>query len=290
MTKKLSIIIASQRGRRTIVPCLQEIAKQIDPDRVEVLVVDNRSDDSARLVSEHFPEVAIIDSPELRFIPELWERGIRESRGELVALTTAHFLPASNWVAAILKAHESEVAGVGGAIESLSTAGLIDWAVYFCRYSRYMLPFIQKEVDDFAGDNASYKRQALNQCEEERKDGFWEPFVHARIKQFGGKLVLTPEVLVYHVTSFGFAAFVKNRFQHGRQFGLSRAEALTPLRRTFYILFSFLIPVLLLRRVAGDVFSRKRNRRIFILSSPVSFVFFASWAVGELSGYLFSDR
>ena len=37
---------------------------------------------------------------------------------------------------------------------------LRDWAEYFCRYARDMLPFPVRETIDFPGDNAVYTRAA----------------------------------------------------------------------------------------------------------------------------------
>ena len=46
---------------------------------------------------------------------------------------------------------------------------LVSWAIYFCRYSRYMLPLKEALVDDFAADNASYKRSILDRYQTVRE-------------------------------------------------------------------------------------------------------------------------
>ena len=183
--------------------------------QVEIIVVDNSTDGTAGIVSHQFPTVELVKSPELTFVPELWEKGINQSTGEIVAITTAHCVPDTNWIDAILRAHESNYVGVGGALENDPAAGLVDWAIYFCRYSRYMLPFQEVTVNDFAGDNASYKRWALDRCKDVRSNGFWEPFVHAKLKKEGLQLVMTPKIVVYHKKSFSLSGFLKNRFLHG---------------------------------------------------------------------------
>ena len=46
---------------------------------------------------------------------------------------------------------------------------LVSWAIYFCRYSRYMLPLKEALVDDFAADRASYKRSILDRYQTVRE-------------------------------------------------------------------------------------------------------------------------
>ncbi|MCZ6765659.1 MAG: hypothetical protein O7D32_01875, partial [bacterium] len=201
-------------------------------------------------------------------------------------ITTAHCIPAGDWIDSILKAHEKPFAGIGGAIENDGTSGLTDWAIYFCRYSRYMLPFGEREVDDIPGDNASYKRAAMEGCKEARRNGFWEPTVHAQFAREGLRLLTTPSILVRHKKSFAAWSFTGNRFQHGKRFGAARALNLNPMRRLVYTLLSPLIPFVLLSRIARQVLFKKRHMAKLLLSLPILMLFLISWSAGELAGYL----
>jgi len=283
---KLSVVIGAHNARATVEQCLSVLLSQRYQSEVEVIVVDNSMDGTADIVSKQFPEVKLVRSPESAFIPQLWEIGISQSTGDIVAITTAHCVPQKNWIEEILKAHESSYVGIGGAVENDGSAGLIEWAIYFCRYSAYMLPFLVKTVREIPGDNASYKRWALDRCKDARRNGFWEPSVHAKLKKDGLQLLMTPAIVVYHKKSFDVLGFMKQRFWHGREFGSARAWNLSGMWRAIYILLSPLIPAVFLARITQQMLQKRRHLRKFLLSFPILMLFLLSWSAGEFTGYL----
>ncbi len=289
---KLSIVIASQNARKSVTECLSEIEAQRSgvENEIEIIVVDNSTDGTRDIITRDFPQINLVESSKEKLIPELWGIGINESNGEFIAVTTMHFVPAENWIAETLKIHEADYAGVGGAIENDDTANLVSWAVYFCRYSRYMLPFARENADDFAADNASYKRADLERVKHSLKEGFWEAFVHKEMRKAKMTLILSPEIVVYHRDSFSFSDFMKQRFRHGKQFGNKRAAALSGAKRIALIVLSPLIPFVYLYRITGRIFAKKRNVGKYFLSLPVLFLFLVSWSIGEFSGYLWSSE
>ncbi|MGI8470332.1 MAG: glycosyltransferase [Pyrinomonadaceae bacterium] len=282
----LSVILASQNARQSAEKCLREIENQCVKNNVEIIIVDNSTDKTAEIIAQRFPALKLVKASQNKLIPELWKIGIDESAGDLVALSTTHFVPAKNWIAEIRAAHESPFAGIGGAIENDERAGLVSWAVYFCRYSRYMLPFAQENVEDFAADNASYKRADLERVRGSWTNGFWEVFVHRAMIKEKMQLILSPEIIVYHQDSFTFSGFMRQRFAHGKQFGNARAGNISGAKRIALITLSPLIPFLYIYRITKRVFSRKRNIDKYFLSLPVLFLFLLSWSLGEFCGYL----
>jgi glycosyltransferase involved in cell wall biosynthesis len=290
LNPRLSIVIGSHNARSSIGECLTVLESQRNGQEVEIIVVDNSTDGTAEIVRKQFQKVKLIRSPALNFIPELWESGINQSAGDIIAITTAHCVPRKNWIEEILKAHEAPYPGIGGAIENEGDGGLVEWAIYFCRYTRYMLPFGEETVDDFAADNASYKRWALDRCRDTRRNGFWEPLIHAELRRNGLQLLMTPAIVVYCKKSFSVLGFIKQRFWHGRQFGRSRALNISGTRRLFFILLSPLIPGVLLSRFARRIFEKKRHFREFLLSLPILTLFLISWSLGEWTGYLWISK
>lgn len=290
MKPKLSVVIASHNARYSASECLSELESQRKGREFEIIVVDNSTDGTDAIITSRFPGVKFIKSLESNFIPELWEIGVSQSSGEIIAITTSHFVPQKDWTDEILKAHGSKFAGIGGAVENDERAGLIDWAIYFCRYSAYMLPFSKTTVKDFAGDNASYKRLALECCKDARNNGFWEPEIHAELIKNGLELLITPTIVVYHKKSFNMLGFMKQRFWHGRQFGKDRVLHISDIRRMLYILLSPLIPVVFLSRITRQVLAKRKHRGKFFLSLPILISFLLSWSAGELSGYLFISK
>jgi len=291
MKLRLSVVVGSQNARMSIRECLNELESQRNGQEVEIIVVDNSTDGTAEAVGQDFPNIKLIRSLEDKLVPELWEIGINHSAGDIVAITTSHFVPAKNWIEEIFKAHKTTSgAGIGGAIENHETADLVAWAIYFCRYSSYMLPFREETVKDFAGDNASYKRSALDRCRQARRDGFWESFVHEEMRKQGFELLVTPTIVVYHQKSFTLPGFINQRFWHGRQFGRERALSVSGMKRATYILLSPLIPIVLLSRITQRVLNKRRHVKQYFFSLPILLLFLLSWSAGELTGYLRTSK
>lgn len=282
---KLSIIVASINGRQTIEDCLLSIEKQKDSS-IEIIVVDQSNDGTSQFVENRFPDIRLIKNRGPALIPELWSRGIAESSGQIVAITIAQFIPADNWIASIIESLQPPYSAVGGAIENSAPASPGDWALYFCRYSNYMLPFIAREVKDMAGDNAAYKREALEPYYETIKEGFWENRVNAAMVKDGLKILLTPDIVAFHKKSFGIIAFSIQRFLHGYHYGRERLLPLPVIKKLVFILAFPLIPFVHISRIFQRVLQRNRYKTKLILSSPILFLFVLCWSMGELSGYM----
>jgi len=282
----LSVVVASNNASRSICECLDALTNQTTNGPVEIIVVDYSTDGTTEFIESKFPHLKLIKFSEPRLIPALWSHGISHCRGNLVALTTAHCVPDKHWIAQILKAHETSYPAIGGAIENCEPASLVDWAIYFCRYTHYMKPFPAGFVEDLPGDNASYKMRALESCQDVWQNGFWESFVHARLCQEGKKLLLTPEITVFHKQSYNLGAFMRQRFYHGRNFGRLRGCQFPALKKVGLIVGSPAIPLLLLMRIGRGVLQKKRHGDKLFLSLPLLLLFLISWSVGELIGYL----
>jgi hypothetical protein len=286
---RLSIVVGAVDAPgigKAVTDCLTAIEAQLDPETVEVILAINSDELWAAEVRRRFPGMQVFVVPSARFVPNLWERGIEESNGEIVAITAAGFLPRRDWIEQIKAAHTSAAVAIGGAIEELEPANLLAWAVYFCRYSQFMLPLASGEAVEIAGENASYERSALDACRASWRNGFWEPSVHAEIRKQGGHLSLAPAIVVDYSSTFGFGAFLRQRFWHGRQFGSARSRRVSSLLRLAYLLASPIVPLLLLCRIAGRVVSKGRHVQKLILCVPLMTIFLCAWAIGEASGYL----
>ncbi|HEX9015280.1 MAG TPA: glycosyltransferase [Chloroflexota bacterium] len=285
--KALSVVIASQNARASVVACLASLRAQDPNGLVEIVVVDNSRDGTARVIAEKFPDVRLIGVAGPRLIPELWGLGAKSVRGEVVAFTTAHCVPDERWLAETRRLHQSEHAAIGGAIENDPSSSLAEWAVYFCRYAQYMLPFAPHLAEQVPADNASYKLWALEKYVDPGSAEFWEFEVNRRLHRDGHSLLLTPQILVKQERSFGVWDFCAQRLAHGRIFGAARVAAASKARRVLYLASSPLIPPVFLVKLARQVLGKGRHRREFLLSFPIVTLFVLCWSLGESLGYLF---
>jgi len=90
---ELSVVVASQNARESVGDCLRSLKNQCSNGKIEIIVVDNSTDETAEIVKREFPSVKFVAVDKKKFIPQLWGIGIAESAGEYVALTTSHFVP-----------------------------------------------------------------------------------------------------------------------------------------------------------------------------------------------------
>src|SRR5262249_41967485 len=160
------------------------------------------------------------------------------------------------WIDEILLAHQDPYAGIGGAIENDSRGGWGSWAIYFCRYSSYMLPFSARAVSDFSADNSFYKRPGPHFFPNASRQVVLETFISSEMTKAGAKFLLNPAIVVYHRQSFNFAGFMRQRFRHGRRFGSERVRHLSFSRRMAFVAMSPFIPALLFGRITRRVISR----------------------------------
>lgn len=278
--EELTVVVASSAPEASLRSCLGALDEQ--RARAQVVVVE--ADPSSEDLRERFSWAEFLPCPDA-LVPEMWREGIAHARGRIVALTISQMIPASDWVETIIRAHDQHDA-VGGAIDPADDLRLVDWAEYFCRYSRDMAPFEAAAEEDIAGDNASYKRALLEEEWEHLRTGFWEPVIHPVLRRRGVELWHTPEMLVRQGRSNGFLAFAAQRNAHGRRYARQRGSDFTRLRHAMGVLGAPAVPFLMTLRVLRSVFTKGRFRGRLIASLPLVFALNAVWAFAEARGHL----
>lgn len=286
---QISVIIPCINGIPYIDECLRALKRQEGDVEAEVIVLNCCKDGTSEHVRRNFPQVRLLDFSKRLSIPELRAMGMSHATGDIITITEDHCIPRKDWYQEILKAHESDYAAVGGAVENGSVNRIIDWAVYLCEYSGVMPPIPYGEVTGIAGNNASYKRWALEEIEESVKRDYWEFFLHEEIKKTGLKFLSAPTVVVIHKKEFGFTYFLNQRFYYSRSFAGMRNIGAPFLKRIVYIISSPFLPVLLISRISQQVLMKRRYIKEFLLSLPFLMIFMISYAWGEFVGYLFGS-
>ncbi len=283
---KISVIIASVNGLPGIDECLHALDKQQCESETEVIVVNRCQDGTAEHIRNCFRHVKLIEVSNRLSIPELRHIGMTHATGDIIVITEDHCIAPQNWLEEIRQAHESEYTAIGGAVENGSVERIIDWAAFFCEYSFAMPPVPRGEVESIAGNNASYKRAALEQVDDRVKKDYWEFFLHEEMRKSGVRFLSVPSIIVIHRKEFGFFNFLSQRFHYSRSFAAMRRARISNLIRAYYLLLSPLLPLLMLGRISHQVLSKRRFRREFALALPFLFVFMISYAAGEFVGYL----
>ncbi|MGA8217854.1 MAG: hypothetical protein WB771_04760 [Solirubrobacterales bacterium] len=276
----LSVVVGSNGGAGTVEQCLAALESQ--RDGAEVIVCEPRL--SPPEVQARFPWARFVERRGA-LVPELWSAGIEQSQGRLVALTISPMVPASDWIESV-RAQQERHDAVAGAIEPAPGLRISDWAEYFCRYLRDMLPFEAHECPDLPGDNSAYKRELLERTRDLHRDGFWEPVVNARLAEQGVVLWHTPEIVVRQGRSAGARAFTRQRLIHGRAHGSQRGALFGKRRNLVGVIASPLVPLVLTARLVRQALIKRRNRARVLLALPYVLLFNAAWGLGEARGHL----
>jgi len=280
----VSVVVAAWQDTAGLPECLESLAAQ-RADGTEVIVVSSAP--CPPELKDRFGGVAWVDAARELPIPGLWGLGMQRAGRDVVAITTAHFTPAPDWVPVIRRSHARlESPAIGGPIDPPRGGSLVDWATYFMRYSAYARGGREESRDDLAGDNASYKRDAVLAHADLLRDGFWEQEFHRRFLRAGRTLTFVPGMRVAQRTSFGFRRFLGQRFEHGRRFGRTRLRGRGTAASVLHVLASPLVPAILLGRISGRVLRGGRDHARFVAALPILVCFILAWAAGEATGYV----
>ena len=286
MDPTLSIVIAVKDGADNVPTLLEALKDRGDATELILCCAGQPvATDNAVTVHSFSDEV---------LVPKLWSEGILRARGSRVALTTAQFIPVADWMEHLHSADLDRWVGVGGAIDNDRGASAKNWAIFFLRYSAFAPPLSAGETDEIAADNAVYDRAAiLEHPDLLLRDGFWEPSFHRRFRAAGKKLALDPEMIVVHHGTVSAQSFARQRYLHGRVYGIERAQRARPGRNLLLLLSSPLVTPLLLARIIRRIATRRRYRGRLIPAFPWLLRFTFAWAMGEAGGYastLFASR
>lgn len=284
---QLSVVVATQGAKRQLRQCLAALAGQSLVRHMEVLIVEGSAQPVSTQWLAEFPMARILRPEAPHNVPALWMAGIRAAQGDVVALTIENCVPSADWAKNMLAEQKNGLyAGVGGAMEMDPAGDLSDWAIFFCRYSAYMLPFQARLLSDLPGDNCSYKRSALREIETWAHDGFWETFVHEKMRGCGQQLLSAPGPIVVYGGGISGPRFFRRRFAHAKYFAARRGGKMPPVERILRALAFPAVAVMLFWRIGLRIWRNGRYRAKFASALPWVCAFLVAWAAGEALGYL----
>ncbi|HEX9365109.1 MAG TPA: hypothetical protein VF921_00695 [Vicinamibacterales bacterium] len=280
----VSLVIPSRHGGTALFETIDAFARE-GASELEIVVAECARDGSGDRITSRWPHVRVIHFDDERTIPELRAAGLVAARAAIVAMTGDRCAPGPGWLTAVRRAHADAPDAVGGAIENGSVDRLVDWAVYFCEYGRYMPPLAREPHADLPGQNVSYARGALDAIRDLVQQGTWEPLWHWRLAARGARLVRDPSRIVVLRKRFTFAGFMRERFHYGRSFAGQRVAGASAVRRALFAAGCLALPGLVLVRLGRDVLPKRRHAGRFLLCAPYFAAFACAWAAGEAAGY-----
>jgi glycosyl transferase family 2 len=283
----VSIVIASVESVRWIRRCLDSVRVAVDGVRSEVFVIDASRDESAEIAEKELGGGRVMRCAPGTLTPELWAVGIERSRGRVVLLTTGHFAVDATWVSSLLSGIDAGDTGVAGRIDLADEASVVDWGVFYLRYSEFLQepPDTMRPVPGIPADNAAYDGDAIRRFTSSARDGFWEVEFHRQLRASGGTLGVVPNAAARYGRSFPLWTIAAHRFRHGRHAGAWRTT--TGQRSALTIVAGApAVPIALALRAWRRVRGLPSHRTRFVRSLPVFLALATSWAMGEAIGAL----
>ena len=282
-SQKLSIVIGSVESARSIERCLDALVVSCAGIDCEIVVVNAGQDPAVESATAKISNARYLPMPDDSLTPRLWSEGIASSSGDVVALITAHCMVTRPWARGLLDALDEGPAAAGGPLSLADDASLVDAAIFFLRYSAFLIGRGNSAVDEIAGDNAAYIRDRIPQGSWSREKGFWETDVNRAIRRDGGAIVWRDDAVAEFTHSFRFATICRHRFEHGRLFGAARVSERGESKARI-ILASPLVPFMLAVRIGRRLIRAGRYRMRYLVALPLVLPLAACWAFGEATG------
>jgi hypothetical protein len=271
------VIVAARDSGGTTPISLREIQTQLLSLDAELIVVAPAGSREATLAAGSGRLITLPGDP---LVPDLWRAGLVASEADLVVFTIAQCVPEPGWLVALVSALDAGASAAGGPVRLGSRRPEVA-AVYFLRYSPYFLPFATHDSGEVPGDNAIYRRSAIDRVAGSWSHGFWENEVNAALRRRGERLVMDPRPVVRLRTGGGVGAFCRQRYRHGKVFGAWRRSSGAGQWRA---LLAPLVPLVFLARIARRV--RPNERGALVASLPFLLLYLVCWTAGETAGLL----
>ncbi len=284
-----------QTDTRHLEGCLGALERQENAPAMEVIVTCDAQLGGLDALEKRCPQVRFLRAEKLRSArrgpsrehhDELRGMGIREARGEIVALLEDHGQPDPRWSAQIVAEHGAPHAAIGGAMEN-GVDRALNWAIYFCDFGKYQNPVPRGPAPFVSDANVSYKRAALARVADAWKESYNETRVHAAFHAAGETLWLSPDMVVYqHRINLRLGTALVERYVWARSYAATRMAGAGLGARLVRAALSPLLPPILLLRYFGIVRRTGRHQGKFVAALPHLVLLTSAWACGEFAGYL----
>lgn len=226
----VSIIIPCRNEEEYIGKCLSSIiANDYPKSKLEVLVIDGRSQDKTRKIIKqcqpHYPFIKLLDNP-LKITPVAFNLGIKKAGGQLIMIMSSHCTYATDYISKSVKYLKKYKAdSVGGVWKILPRknrplAKAITLALshpFGVGNTHYRISSSQKPRWTDAVAFGCYKKTLFKKIGlfNEKLIRGQDMEFNQRLKKAGGKILLAPDIIAYYYARTNFWSFCKHNFKNG---------------------------------------------------------------------------
>ena len=220
---RVSVVVASYNGERTLKACLDSLARLNYPD-YEVILVDDGSVDTTRQIAFAHPNVRYFRHEENLGLSVARNTGIAAATGEIIAFTDSDCRADEDWLYYLVGGLlEGEFAGIGGPNLLPPEDSPVAAAVMASPGGPAHVMLTDRQAEHIPGCNMAFYKGALEQA------GGFDPIFHKagddvdlcwRLQQAGLRIGFSPAAFVWHYRRSTIRAYLK------QQRGYGEAEAL----------------------------------------------------------------
>lgn len=221
-TPKVSVVVCSYNGARTLEECLNSLMRLNYPE-YEVILVNDGSTDDTHKIAQQFPQVRYIQQ-ENRGLSYARNVGARAATGEIVAYTDDDCVADPDWLTYLTRAMiDQKVDAIGGPNITPPSDGWISRCVASSPGNPSHVMLDDRHAEHVPGCNMAYRRDVLLGI-----GGFDTQYRQAgddvdlcwRLLDEGREIGYAPSALVWHHRRCTVKAYLK------QQKGYGRAEAM----------------------------------------------------------------
>jgi glycosyltransferase involved in cell wall biosynthesis len=231
---KVSVVVCSYNGARTLRDCLASLQDLAYPD-YEVICVDDGSTDETAEIMRAFPNVRGIAQPNLG-LSAARNAGIAAATGEIVAFTDADCMADRDWLYFLVTTLQAgDYAAVGGPNISPPAKGWVQATVAAAPGSPSHVLLSDTVAEHVPGCNMAFPKWALEEIglfdPEYRKAGD-DVDVCWRLMQRGYVIGFSPAAVVWHQRRFEVRTYFSQQTGYGEAEALLRYKHLQYFGRT----------------------------------------------------------
>jgi lipopolysaccharide/colanic/teichoic acid biosynthesis glycosyltransferase/GT2 family glycosyltransferase len=225
----ISIVIPCRNEEGFIARCLDSLlANDYPRHRLDIIVADGLSRDRTRTITAQYaarhPHIRIVDNPD-GTIPAAMNRGIQQSRGEIIMKVDAHSSYPPTYISECVRYLLTAPADMAGGVCSITprnttvtaeaiAAGLSHW---FASGNAYVKTGSDGPRWADAAAFGCWKRETLEKLGpfDERLTGSSDMEFNMRLRKSGGRILLVPQITVSYYADGDLKSFWKHNFNDG---------------------------------------------------------------------------
>ena len=208
---KVSVVVIAKNAEKTLRKCLSSLKKQ-DFKGYEVLLINDHSKDRTAEIARKFRIKVINQNEDERGVPDARNKGIKESKTEIIAFTDSDCIAPPNWLSRIydyLDKHP-EVDGVGGPMKPYSKG-------YIAECEGIYWNALQASAIFQTSNCAYWKKDLIDIGLFDRKyTSGSDADINIRLKKAGYNLKFLQNLIVLHKHRTDILKFMKHHFWYGR--------------------------------------------------------------------------